>query len=54
LPGCAFLLLKPDDVPTYVEYGAADLGVCGRDVLVERRCDVYQPLDLEMGNAEWW
>ena len=32
-----FLLLKPDDVPTYVEYGAADLGVCGRDVLRERR-----------------
>ena len=29
------LLLKPDDVPTYVDYGTADLGVCGRDVLVE-------------------
>lgn len=40
------LLLKPDDVPTYVEYGTADLGVCGRDVLVEREVDVYQPLDL--------
>ena len=32
-----FLLLKPDDVPTYVEYGAAELGVSGRDVLRERR-----------------
>jgi ATP phosphoribosyltransferase len=41
-----FLLLKPDDVPTYVEYGTADLGVCGRDVLVEREVDVYQPVDL--------
>jgi ATP phosphoribosyltransferase len=41
-----FLLLKPDDVPTYVEYGAADLGVCGRDVLVERETDLDQPLDL--------
>jgi ATP phosphoribosyltransferase len=40
------LLLKPDDVPTFVEYGAADLGVSGRDVLVERDVDVYQPVDL--------
>ena len=46
-----FLLLKPDDVPTYVEYGAADLGVCGRDVLVERACDLYQPLDLGIGRC---
>jgi ATP phosphoribosyltransferase len=46
-----FLLLKPDDVPTYVEYGAADLGVCGRDVLLERLSDVYQPLDLEIGKC---
>jgi ATP phosphoribosyltransferase len=44
--GLRFLLLKPDDVPTYVEYGAADLGVCGRDVLYERPCEIYQPLDL--------
>ena len=41
-----FLLLKPDDVPTYVEYGAAALGIVGRDVLLERRYDLYQPLDL--------
>ena len=46
-----FLLLKPDDVPTYVEYGAADLGVCGRDVLLERACDLYQPLDLGIGRC---
>jgi ATP phosphoribosyltransferase len=46
-----FLLLKPDDVPTYVEYGAADLGVCGKDVLTERASDVYQPLDLEVGQC---
>jgi len=46
-----FLLLKPDDVPTYVEYGAADLGVCGRDVLMERACDLYQPLDLGVGRC---
>ena len=47
--GLRFLLLKPDDVPTYVEYGAADLGVCGRDVLMERTADLYQPLDLQVG-----
>ena len=46
-----FLLLKPDDVPTYVEYGAADLGVSGRDMLLERRYDLYQPLDLGIGRC---
>jgi ATP phosphoribosyltransferase len=46
-----FLLLKPDDVPTYVEYGAADLGVCGRDVLVERESELYQPIDLGIGRC---
>jgi ATP phosphoribosyltransferase len=49
--GLRFLLLKPDDVPTYVEYGAADLGVCGRDVLMERACELYQPLDLGIGRC---
>lgn len=47
----AFLLLKPDDVPTYVEYGAADLGISGRDTLLERRYDLYQPLDLGIGRC---
>jgi ATP phosphoribosyltransferase len=46
-----FLLLKPDDVPTYVEYGAADLGISGRDVLLERGYDLYQPLDLGIGRC---
>ena len=49
--GMRFLLLKPDDVPTYVEFGAADLGVSGRDVLLERRYDLYQPLDLGIGRC---
>jgi ATP phosphoribosyltransferase len=44
-----FLLLKPDDVPTYVEYGTADLGIVGRDVLLEREYDLYAPLDLGIG-----
>jgi ATP phosphoribosyltransferase len=46
-----FLLLKPDDVPTYVEFGAADLGIAGRDILLERRYDLYQPLDLGIGRC---
>ena len=44
-----FLLLKPDDVPTYVEYGSADLGVVGRDTLLERNYELYQPVDLQIG-----
>ena len=47
-----FLLLKPDDVPTYVEYGAADLGVVGRDVLLERPYDLYTPIDLGIGRCK--
>lgn len=45
------LLLKPDDVPTYVAYGTADLGVCGRDVLVEHDVDAYHPVDLGIGRC---
>jgi ATP phosphoribosyltransferase len=47
-----YLMLKPDDVPTYVEYGAADLGICGRDVLLERGYDLYEPLDLGTGRCK--
>jgi len=43
------VLVKPADVPTYVEYGAADIGIAGRDVLMESRADVLQPLDLNFG-----
>lgn len=49
--GLQFLLLKPDDVPTYVEYGAADLGIVGRDILMEREYDLYAPLDLGIGRC---
>jgi ATP phosphoribosyltransferase len=49
--GLRFLLLKPDDVPTYVEYGTAELGISGRDVLRERGYDLYQPLDLGVGKC---
>ncbi|NPA51927.1 MAG: ATP phosphoribosyltransferase [Aquificae bacterium] len=44
-----FLLVRAKDVPTYVEYGIADLGVAGDDVLLEQSPDVYKPLDLGIG-----
>lgn len=46
-----FLLVKPSDVPTYVEYGTADVGVCGGDVLAESGADVHAPLDLRVGRC---
>lgn len=42
-----YLLAKPADVPTYVTYGVADLGVVGKDILLESDKDVYELLDLE-------
>ncbi len=45
------LILKPDDVPTYVERGAADCGICGSDVLREHARDLYEPLDLAIGRC---
>lgn len=47
--GVSFLLVKPADVPTYVEYGAADLGVVGKDVLREAGRQVCELLDLGFG-----
>lgn len=46
-----FFMVKPVDVPTYVEYGVADLGVAGGDVLLESEADVHQPLDLGIGRC---
>jgi ATP phosphoribosyltransferase len=46
-----FLLVKPADVPVYVEYGAADLGITGQDVLWESGRDVYEPLQLGFGRC---
>ena len=47
--GLRVLVLKPADIPTYVEYGAADLGIVGKDILLEQEPDVYEPLDLGFG-----
>ena len=47
--GYRFLVVRAQDVPTYVEHGAADLGVVGKDVLLEQQPEVYEPLDLGFG-----
>lgn len=49
--GARYLLVKPSDVAIYVEHGAADIGVVGRDVLLETRPDVYELLDLQLGKC---
>jgi ATP phosphoribosyltransferase len=46
-----YVLSKPSDVPTFVEYGAADIGVCGLDTLRESRRQVYEPLLLPFGHC---
>lgn len=64
--GARFLIAKPMDVPIYVEYGAADVGIVGQDALYESGTNVYEPLALNYGhcrlvlagkpeylNAEW-
>ena len=48
-PAIEFLVVKPADVPVYVEAGAADLGVTGTDVLRETGADVLEPLELGFG-----
>lgn len=47
--GIRFFWVKPSDVPIYVERGAADIGVAGKDILLEAEPDVYELLDLKMG-----
>lgn len=46
-----FLLVKAGDVPTYVEYGAADIGIVGRDTLLEEGRNLYEMLDLGFGKC---
>jgi ATP phosphoribosyltransferase len=46
-----FIFLKPADIPTYVQYGAADLGIVGKDILAEQEPDVYEPVDLGFGHC---
>lgn len=46
------VIIRATDVPTFVEYGAADLGIAGKDILLEHRSDnLYEPLDLKISNC---
>lgn len=49
--GVRYFWVKPSDVPIYVERGAADIGVAGKDILLEYRPDIYELLDLKLGKC---
>ena len=49
--GFRFFLAKANDVPTYVEYGAADIGIVGKDTIVEEGRSLYEVLDLNLGKC---
>jgi len=49
--GIRFFLVKPSDVAIYVEHGAADAGVVGKDILLETEPDVYELIDLKIGKC---
>lgn len=50
--GVRYFLVKPSDVAIYVERGAADIGVVGKDILLETEPDVYELLDLRLGKCK--
>ena len=49
--GVRYFWVKPSDVAIYVEWGAADLGIAGKDILLEYRPEVYELLDLGLGKC---
>ena len=52
-PGLKLVIVRAADVPTYVEYGAADIGIAGRDVMMEYTGNgVYEPLDLNIARCK--
>lgn len=48
-----FILLKPSDVPTYVEKGIIDIGIVGKDTLIENKRDVYEVMNLSIGKCRF-
>lgn len=54
-PNLRLIIVRASDVPTYVEYGAADLGIAGKDVLIEHAANhpggLYQPIDLKIAKC---
>ena len=49
--GLRLMIVRATDVPVYVEHGAADLGIVGKDTVLEADADVYEPLDLGIGKC---
>src|SRR3989338_9804529 len=47
-----YMVVRPSDVPTYVEYGAADIGIVGKDMLLEQEKDLYELFDLKFGHCK--
>ncbi len=50
--GIKILIIRPADVPPYVEYGAGDCGIVGKDTLIEEKYGLYEPLDLGIGKCK--
>ncbi|HSG32393.1 MAG TPA: ATP phosphoribosyltransferase [Thermodesulfobacteriota bacterium] len=50
--GMKAMVVRPTDVPAYVEYGAADCGIVGKDTLMEEKYNLYEPLDLRIGKCK--
>ncbi len=47
-----FIFVKPFDVPTYVEHGVADIGICGKDTILESEGNIYELMDLGFGKCK--
>ena len=53
VPGVKFIVIRAADVPTYVEYGVADMGIAGKDVLMEHGAhEMYEVLDLDIAKCK--
>jgi ATP phosphoribosyltransferase len=51
--GIRYIICRPTDIPTFVEYGSADFGLVGKDTIVEQQKDVYELLDLKYGGCRF-
>jgi ATP phosphoribosyltransferase len=51
--GITYIMCRPTDVPVYVEHGAADIGIAGKDVIVEQGKDIFELLDLGFGDCHF-
>ncbi len=51
--GIRYIICRPTDIPTYVEHGAADLGIVGKDTIVEAGADIFELVDLKFGKCRF-